>query len=253
MPPLLRRLSSSLFAVRDGLSQPRTAYCFGHAGATTRWAIDLADLLPPGWGAVVVVPPGRGPRRGDGTRQDLHAEAGAAAAEVAGVHPDGAAAFVYGQSVGALAAFETVVRLEAAGLDVAALVVLGGRAPVCPPPDDEADEAAEAALYAAAVESGLGGDTGLRDDEGLRDGALALLREDMAVFASYDWGNARSVGAPVVAIRGASDPLVGADEVRAWSGATRAEAAYVEVPGGHLPVARAVAAWAAPVDRPVAG
>src|SRR2546423_15091423 len=248
MPPFAKR-SPHLVEVDGGLDRPKVVYCFAHAGGGVTWVRSFAAALPSSYGVCAVLLPGRESRCREPFAGSVADVARTVAAELARVAPP-RPSVLYGQSLGALIAFEVARAVERAGvLAPDLLVAVGAPAPSERPPrlsgtDDELvrrlaelDPAAAAAL----------------DDPMLRQLALPALRDDTRLYDEYGWGKTRRGHVPVLSVRGADDPIVGPAAPRRWGEATTSVFRFVEIPGGHLPTVGAARVLTAAAEELAAG
>jgi surfactin synthase thioesterase subunit len=239
--PRFRRRGAYLVEVDDGLARPSVAYCLPHAGAGVTWTGALARALSASWGVCGVLLPGREARFAEPLATSVAEVAAAVAGEIESVHPPGRRALLYGQSLGGVVGFEVARLLEARdAVAPAALVVLGAPAPSRPGPPDEA--LGDEELLRLLGELGLG-EAAAVDDPSLRERALHVLRRDMCLYERYEWGGSGKVQAPIVSVRGRSDPFVDRAAAAAWREATEGRFRLVEVAGRHLPLLDASASW----------
>jgi surfactin synthase thioesterase subunit len=242
----LRRITPYLVELEGGLEAAVVAYCFAHAGAGASWTRALAPVLPSEWGICAVLLPGREARFSETLAPDVGTVVTQVAEEIADVHPRGRTAILYGQSLGALLAFEVGRTVET----FAALIVLGAPAPSTTPPVERSGD--DRNLLRALSELGAG-DLAALEDERLMSASLDALRGDMHLYESYEWGNDRTIGASLISVRGTDDTVVTRAAAAAWAAASRVGCfRLLEVPGGHLPTADAAGAWVPHVERLVA-
>lgn len=249
MSPPSRQRQGYLVELAGGDSASTVVYAAAHAGAGVEWASDLRQALSSDWAVCGVLLPGRGARRGEPFATSVESAAVAVANEVCDRHCTGRRAVFYGQSLGALLAFD-VCRLLERGRAVVptALVVQGAPAPQTSPRPGAADRTDEE-IIDELVDIGAT-PAAVLADAGLRAMILAILRSDLHLYESYGWGTCGTIAAPIVAVRGAEDPSVTAAAMREWASSTRSTRfEYVEVPGGHLPTRQAAPVWAAWVDQ----
>ncbi|MEV4411512.1 alpha/beta fold hydrolase [Catellatospora sp. NPDC049609] len=140
---------------------------------------------------------------------------------------------LYGHSMGALIAFELARSLTAAGTPPVHLFLSGRRAPQLPArrrpihhlPDDE---------FAAALET-MGGTLGSGTGSAafLRY-AVPLIKADLRLTEEYAYRPGPALRCPIDAFVGTEDPVVDADEVRAWREHTAAAFRVHTFPGDHF-------------------
>ena len=244
-----RQRHGYLVELSGGDAASTVVYAAAHAGAGVDWASDLSQALPSDWAVCGVLLPGRGARRGEPFATSVESVAVAVADDVCDRHRTGRRAVFYGQSLGALLAFEVCRLLEQRRVVVpTALAVLGAPAPQTSPPPAAAGRTDDE-IVAELADFG-GTPAAVLADVGLRTIVLAILRSDLHLYENYRWGTCGTIAAPVVAVRGAEDTAVTAASMRDWALSTRSDRfEYVEVSGGHLPTRQAASVWAAWVDN----
>lgn len=140
---------------------------------------------------------------------------------------------LFGHSMGALVAYETTLRMAAAGLPPYRLFASGSRAPHRALRYGGLSTLERGAFLAAVrrfqPESG-----GPLDDDELAELILPALHADFRAAETYRAPADRQVPCPVTAFGGGLDPLVGAADVTAWH--RHSGGAFTEhtVEGGHL-------------------
>lgn len=157
------------------------------------------------------------------------AEAGEDIAERIVRHGSGPA-ILFGHSLGAAVAFETVRILEGQGIRVS-LVVSGRQAPHLPSPAAPVKVADNRALL--RVLEDWGGPK-LRDPDDPRAAMLlSAVRADFALSTVGGW-DGRRVAAPVTSISYRDDLVVSDAAVRAWTDVAGGQYTHVVQPGDHL-------------------
>lgn len=209
--------------------RPVRLFCFPHAGGDATAYTPLARALAPLAEVWALRPPARGGR----TRHPMPPDFDALVAVVTeALIPhltggDGGRFAFYGQSFGALLAYE-VARALPAGLRPEPVVAVGAPCP--------ADWTARTTRDLDAPE--LLGLTGLeevvRDDPALAELALAALRTDLAVSATYRHRPHTPIGSAIHALAGADDPMLAPADLSGWAAHTRGAFGHGVVPGGHL-------------------
>ncbi|AWW43511.1 thioesterase II family protein [Streptomyces cadmiisoli] len=140
---------------------------------------------------------------------------------------------LFGHSMGALVAYETALRLQAAGgPQVAALLVSGYSGPERRPPRSLAD-AQDNELMDELVQLG-GMDAEAFTHAELRDLVLSAVRSDYRLLENHVAPVVRPVNAPLTAYYGRQDTALGPDLVSAWSEATRISFTNRAFEGGHF-------------------
>lgn len=204
----------------------RVVVAFPGAGSYGREFRPLRDRLAGAARLVTLQYPGRsGPDQGTpaASFDDLVA---ACVARVRDRCPAGCV--LVGHSFGGYVAYATAAAL---GTDVEALVVVGANAPdrfSLPAEATRSPEGARAFL-ARAGEDGPGPAPGSEWAEL----AAATAWRDLVLLAGFP-GTARArLRGPVLAVRGADDPLTAEDGMAGWADTTDGGFALVSAPGGH--------------------
>ncbi|MEU8814713.1 alpha/beta fold hydrolase [Actinoplanes sp. NPDC048796] len=146
---------------------------------------------------------------------------------------DHRAVALFGHSMGALLAYEVACRLAALpGMTVSLLVVSASHAPgtsrrhtVTGLPDDEFLDGLR--RYAGYWPAAL-------DDPDFRELMLPVLRADAELHERHRPDGGRRLSAPVLAVRGADDPMVERTETARWAEWTSGPFTSAELPGGHM-------------------
>ncbi|SES18033.1 thioesterase II family protein [Lentzea albida] len=202
--------------------------CFPHAGGDVGTFAELAAAVGPDVEVLAVRLPGRGGRYTHplpGTFAEL------TSAVAAGIGPRlGPDAVFYGQSFGALLAYEVAVALGHRG--PAAVVAASA-----PAPADWERTVSDVVADPAAGAERLLAECGLTvpDDDAVRAMVLAVLRADIAVGATYRHRPVPPARFAVHALAGAADS--GASPPGTWAGTTTGPFTSAVLPGGHLLVA----------------
>jgi surfactin synthase thioesterase subunit len=208
----------------------RRLVCFPHAGGDVSTFAELAAALGPDVEVLAVRLPGRGGRFAHpmpGTFAEL------VAAVAAGVGPRlGPGTVFFGQSLGALVAYEVARALGRGG--PAAVVAASA-----PDPASWADTNGRLAMDPAGEAERLLVECGLTipDDEVLRELVLSTLCADLTVSGSYRHHPDPVPRFAVHAIAGAADTGVAPTRLAGWAAATRGPFTSAVLPGGHLLVA----------------
>jgi medium-chain acyl-[acyl-carrier-protein] hydrolase len=212
-------------------------FCFPHSGGGPATFRDWPAAAGPDAEVWTVVLPGRAARADEPfarnwielTSECAQAIRAATADEAGGARRR---TVLFGQSLGALLAFEVARALQAAGAAPDRLVVAARSAPDVPPalrvPADDAQ-------LVAMIDSRYGGIPDmLRAVPELLAHFLPVLRADLELAADYDFAPGEPLSVPVVAFAGAADPTVPGGDLERWGRHTRAEFSAHWLPGGHL-------------------
>ncbi|MEU2561480.1 alpha/beta fold hydrolase [Streptomyces longispororuber] len=138
---------------------------------------------------------------------------------------------LFGHSYGAYVAYATAVRLGEAGVEVAALAVAGAAGPgLLRVPEQAAAGPAEAAAYLDRVDPGVL--AGAPSDE-WRAVVAETAAQDLRLLRQFTPGTVPGLRCPVLAARGAEDPLTTDDTIAAWHSTTTGPFTRHTFPGGH--------------------
>ncbi|MFF8807520.1 thioesterase II family protein [Streptomyces omiyaensis] len=209
--------------------RPFRLFCFPHAGGDATAYTPLAHALAPVAEVWALRPPARGGRSRHPMPSDFDALV-AAVAEALTPHLTGGAGSrvgFYGQSLGALLAYE-VARALPADRRPELVVAVGA-----PPPAEWSGRRGKDPDAAELLRM-----TGLEDlvraDPVLADLALATLRADLAVSGTYRHRPHAPIGSALHAVAGADDPMLATGGLGGWAAHTRGAFTQRVVPGGHL-------------------
>ncbi|WP_327675295.1 thioesterase II family protein [Kitasatospora sp. NBC_00458] len=223
-----------LFVPAPQPHRPFRLFCFPHAGGDATAYTPLARALAPAAEVWALRPPARGGRSRHPMPADFDTLV-AAVAEALAPHLGGGVRYgFYGQSFGALLAYEVARALPA---DLRPELVVAASAP-CPA---EWAERESKDLDAPELLRLTGLEEVVRADPDLVDLALAGIRTDLAVSATYRHRPHAPIGSALYAVAGADDPMSTATDLTGWAAHTRGDFGHHVVPGGHL---------LATVDRP---
>ncbi|MFF5970816.1 thioesterase II family protein [Streptomyces sp. NPDC012769] len=220
--------------------RPLRLFCFPHAGGDATAYTPLARALAPVAEVWALRPPARGGRSRHPMPPDFDALV-AAVTEALGPHltgGEGGRFAFYGQSFGALLAYEVARALPADRRPD--LVITAG----APSPAEWAERETRD-LDASALLRMTGLEELVRADPDLVELALGAIRTDLAVSATYRHRPHAPIGSALYALAGADDPMLATTGAAAgltgWAAHTRGAFGHRVVPGGHL---------LATVDRP---
>ncbi|MFJ4792926.1 thioesterase II family protein [Kitasatospora purpeofusca] len=221
------------------LPAPRPAaavrlFCFPHAGGDATAFTPLARALAPATEVWALRPPARGGRSRDPMPADFAALTAEVAREIAPHLAPGRRAAFYGQSFGALLAYE-VARALPADRRPELVVVAGAPGPA------EWTERESKDLDAAELLRLTGLEELVSADPELVELALGGIRTDLAVSATYRHHPHPPLASALYALAGAEDPMLATTDLSGWAAHTRGAFDQLVLPGGHL---------LATVDRP---
>ncbi|GHA88947.1 thioesterase II family protein [Streptomyces termitum] len=216
--------------------RPFRLFCFPHAGGDATAYTPLARALAPVAEVWAIRPPARGGRSRHPMPPDFDALV-AAVAEAIAPHLTGGAGErfgFYGQSLGALLAYETARALPA-DRRPELIVAAGAPAPA------RWNGRATKDLDAAGLLRMTGLEELVRDEPELAELALRAIRTDLAVSGTYRYRPHPPIGSALHVLAGADDPVLATTRLADWAAHTRGGFSHRTVPGGHL---------LATVDRP---
>ncbi|MFI5618582.1 thioesterase II family protein [Streptomyces sp. NPDC051567] len=213
-------------------SAARRVVCFPHAGGSASFFRTWAKDLDPDVELEAVQYPGRENR----LAEPLIASMGELAAGVAeALSADRRReTILFGHSMGAAVAYETLRLLEATGTSRVTRLCVSGR---------------EISGFSESVDSGPRGDDDLLatmadlggtrsavlDDPDLRAMVLDIVRNDYHLIDTYRPDpEATPVSAEVIALTGDRDPRVDVDQVKAWESVTTGAFSVRVFPGDHF-------------------
>lgn len=243
----LRRRSDVLVDVADGLSAEAVIVAFGHAGAGQGWVRDIAALVPATVGIAAVTTRAASEPKAPGEAGSVEELARRVALELVRFIRSGQRVAFYGQSLGAIVAFETARCVEvSASWDPRVLVAVAAPAPTVTNPIGLRDSTrSDDELFEALLD--LGVPARLLSDTRLCERLLRALRADLLLFEQYPWGNDRVTTVPLVVVRSRDDPYVSRADAELWCRASAWHyAQMVEIVGGHIPSGETLARCVAP-------
>ncbi|WP_153815588.1 alpha/beta fold hydrolase [Streptomyces sp. SUK 48] len=156
---------------------------------------------------------------------------------------------LFGHSYGAYVAYATAARLRAAGTEVTALVAVGAAGParLRVPAAAAAGPDGAAAFLDRADPGALAG----APSDDWRAAVAETAAQDLALLRRFDPAAVPGLHCPVLAARGAEDPLTTDDTIAAWQHTTTGPFSRRIFPGGHSDLlgTPACAAWLLDVQR----
>lgn len=222
----------SIFCHHRVVAAPRRRLvCFPFAGGSARIYRDWRDALPSDIDVCPVQLAGRETR----LREPLPASIADVVEEVfatLSTMPE-APLVLFGQSLGALIAYELACAFEVRGSTVSHLVVSAARAPTTSSGREVIHDLPHADFVREVRELGGTPDEVWREPE-LVDLVLPILRADFRLAETYVHVHPRRLRCPVTAFGGRDDPWVAPDQLRAWGDTTSAEVDCHFHPGGHF-------------------
>ena len=131
-----------------------------------------------------------------------------------------------GHSFGAYVAYATTRKLEDQGTEISALLVVGATAPgLLTVPDSAVQDRSGTAAFLDGLLAGL-------SDE-WRDIVLDTAAQDLQRLQEFSASEYGEVRCPVLAARGAEDPLTSVSGIREWGNVTVGEYAHKIFGGNH--------------------
>jgi surfactin synthase thioesterase subunit len=202
--------------------------CFPHAGGSATFFHPLAMALPDNVDVVALQYPGRQDRRHEPLVGSVEEYADRITAALSTLPPKPTVYF--GHSMGAVLAFETVLRLEHRS---AAVIVASGRRGPSTHRDDHVHLGDDQQILAEVKR--LNGTSGalLADDEIVRM-SMPAIRGDYTVIETYTCPRGRQVDTPISVLIGTDDPQSTVPEAHAWRQHTTGGFRLRTFPGGHF-------------------
>ncbi|NUS13708.1 MAG: M20/M25/M40 family metallo-hydrolase [Streptomyces sp.] len=214
-------------SIHNAESADTLAVCFPPAGADGSAFAGWREALPEGTALTVVTPPGRGSRADERPVTDMARYADAVAAALRAVAARRRLVLI-GVGLGAISAYETCRRLLDAGVPVARLCVVAGRAP------GEFHGGAVPADGAGVPTAAPGAsDPELPAGPGQEDAPLSPLLADLRLIGGYDGRRAPALAVGLRAVWVTGDTRVPQAAVRAWTDWSTGDHAVLGVEGGH--------------------
>ncbi|GHB07927.1 thioesterase II family protein [Streptomyces termitum] len=205
--------------------------CFPHAGGAASSYLPLVKALAGRLDVLAVQYPGRQDRRRERPFDSVDALAGALAEEVRPL--TGGAYALFGHSMGAVVAYETLRRLLRDGLPAPRRLYVSGRGAPAPRPHVNDVLTTDAEVLAAV--RALGGTVpDVLDDPELREMVMPALRADYGALGAYRWSGGAPLPVPVTALVGDRDPVVDTAASAGWRAHTTGGFDLRVFPGGHF-------------------
>ncbi|QIS12391.1 type I polyketide synthase [Nocardia arthritidis] len=209
----------------------------GGASVFTPWA----DHLPGTIEVLGIQPPGRENRIDEAPIGSISAFV-AELADVMLPYLDRSFA-IYGHSMGGLLAYELTKHLERQYAEVPTkLIVAGWLSPALVEgyvrslkhirDGFDLDHASDGQVLAVLRDNGLF--TAPIDDDASLGPLIPSIRADLEMLGAYRFEHGVMVRAPITILRGATDPLFGMDQLRAWEKLTTGRFTLTTVSGDHL-------------------
>ncbi len=140
---------------------------------------------------------------------------------------------IYGQSMGAIVAFELAGALERLGTTPRHLIVAASWPPDEIPSEDDIDVTDDEQVFAYLRCLG-GTPASVMDEPGLRAHLLSAARPDLEAWTAYRHHRGPPLRAPVTAIAGLHDGIVDSSVMRNWRRYTTGPFAFVPIDADHF-------------------
>ena len=206
-----------------------------HAGAGASAFRGWAQHLGPEIETTVVQLPGREARYGEAPYTLLEDLVSDLAEALLPYLKQGSKVALFGNSFGALVAFETLQEIRRrSGLEAAHLFVSAKAAPHLPPLLPPVGSLPDRALAREVSERYGAIPAPVLADEGYLAMVLAALRSDLGMLESYDRRTPQPLSCPVTAFGGTRDRTLPAGHIDAWSEQTLGCFRKIELKEDHL-------------------
>jgi pyochelin biosynthetic protein PchC len=228
----MSKKSTWLARYNSGTSAVRRIVCFPHAGGSASFFRPWLKHLPPAVELLAVQYPGRENRYAEPLVGTV-AECAAESAKELLAEPV-RETVLFGHSMGAAIAYETMRLLEAEGAaHFIRLCVSGRRISEFPDPA-AAVLRTDTQILSDMAELG-GTQSEVLNEPDLREMLLHILRNDYLLIDRYrPPSDAAPIGADILALIGDSDPQVDEKQVKAWASVTTGAFEWCAFPGGHF-------------------
>ncbi|MFD7132001.1 thioesterase II family protein [Streptomyces sp. NPDC059894] len=205
--------------------------CFPHAGGAATYFHPVARALAPDTDVVALQYPGRQDRFHEPCVTDLEVLADRLAEQITALSEK--PTVLFGHSMGAALAFETAVRLEAAGVNPPRAVVVSGRRAPSVHRDEQVHEQDDDGII-AELRSLNGTDSAVFGDEELLSLALPAIRGDYTAIETYTCPVGRRLRCGLTVLTGDGDPRTTIEEAGAWQTHTQGPFRVRVFSGGHF-------------------
>lgn len=204
--------------------------CLPHAGGSASFFLPVATALSPAVDVVAVQYPGRQDRRTEQPLTDVHALADRIHGILLRQPP--LPVTLFGHSLGACIAFETIRRLDASDRTPVQLFASGRRAPSAH--RDESVHLRDDDGIIAEVRRLNGTASSILGNDELMRAALPALRADFQAVETYRCSPRVTIDCPVTVLIGDADPKTTIAEANAWAGHTTSTCTTHVFHGGHF-------------------
>lgn len=192
--------------------------CFPYAGAGASVYRSWSTLLGPDIEAFAVRPPGRETRFTEDLLTGVSDYAQQASEAIAAL-PDDRPLVLFGHSLGALAGYETAVRLTQAGQHIAKLVVSGRQDPDSPGKRKHISHLPNAE-FAKEMAAYNGTPAEVLANEELLELLLPMIKADFAMSERYPGRSGTLLSCPVLALASRQDSWLDAHSIEGWKQVT---------------------------------
>ncbi|WP_411978613.1 thioesterase II family protein [Streptomyces sp. N50] len=217
---------------RPNPSASRRVVCFPHAGGGASFYRPWAQHLDATHELLAVQYPGRENRYAEPLIPTVGEVARAAACAL--LAEPARETILFGHSMGAAIAYETLRLLEADGATHFTRLCVSGRRITDFPEEVDAAHRTDDELLTAMTELGGTQVEVLREPD-LREMFLTIIRNDYRLIDTYRPPcDAEPIRADVVALIGDDDPQVDRWQVKEWASVTAGTFVWHEFPGGHF-------------------
>lgn len=205
--------------------------CFPHAGGSASFFHPVSARFTPDADVVALQYPGRQDRRREPCVEDIGELADRLCEELQGLSEKPTVFF--GHSMGAVLAFEVVVRLEALGANPPRTMIASGRRAPSSVRDEQVHRRDDEGVV-AELRLLNGTDSAVFGDDELLRMALPAIRGDYRAIETYRCQEGRRVRCAITVLTGDADPRTSLEEASAWQEHTDGAFRLQAFPGGHF-------------------
>jgi surfactin synthase thioesterase subunit len=223
--------------------------CFPHAGGSASYYHPLSERFSPAADVIALQYPGRQDRRQEACITSIDALADKIAEQL-GRLSDVPTLF-FGHSMGATLAFEVGCRLQDAGRNAPARVIVSGRNAPGIARNEKVHTFDDAGVI-AEIRRLNGTDSTVLDDEEILRMSLPSIRGDYEAIETYSYTPGRILKCPITALIGDSDLQTKIAEADAWRQYTKSSFRIKTFPGGHFYLRFNISAVMAEIDSDLA-
>lgn len=212
--------------------QRATLICFPYAGGSASIFRAWKPFLPDWLGFLAVQPPGRESRFNEPLISNIESYAEQACSEIKKLGSQ-KKLVLFGHSLGAIAAFETALKLESAGVSPALVIVSGRQYPggasirsaSAHLPDD---------LFIASI-ARLNATAGnILENKDLLELLLPMLRADFTLSEQYQYDGMTRLNCPVLALGSNEDEWINRESIEGWRAMTLSQFEIHWFEGDHF-------------------